>query len=119
MPSRRKSDNGQATVEVVLVMPVVVLLLMAALQVALVVRDQLAVVGAARDAARAASIGENPDNSVAAAGLTSARTALNATRHDGMVTVTIRYRAPTNVPLIGAFVGDIALHADATMRLEP
>ena len=34
------------------------------------------------------------------------------------VTVTVTYRAPTDVPLIGAPLGDVEMHASATMRVE-
>ena len=34
------------------------------------------------------------------------------------VRVEVRYRAPTDVPLVGAAVGDINLRAEATMRVE-
>jgi len=32
--------------------------------------------------------------------------------------VTVTYRAPTDVPLVGAAIGDIDMHASATMRVE-
>ncbi|MGH9112059.1 MAG: hypothetical protein ACRDZN_07165, partial [Acidimicrobiales bacterium] len=34
------------------------------------------------------------------------------------VRVTVRYRAPTAVPLAGSFVADVILDASATMRVE-
>ena len=36
----------------------------------------------------------------------------------GRVRVVVRYRAPTRVPLVGAFVDDVVLDAAATMRVE-
>jgi len=36
----------------------------------------------------------------------------------GRVTVVVRFDAPTNVPIVGALVGGLALDAEATMRLE-
>ncbi|NDH22728.1 MAG: hypothetical protein EBY49_01975, partial [Actinobacteria bacterium] len=36
----------------------------------------------------------------------------------GRVTVVVRFDAPTNVPIVGALVGDLVLDAEATMRLE-
>jgi hypothetical protein len=32
--------------------------------------------------------------------------------------VTVHYRAPTDVPLVGAALGDIDMAASATMRVE-
>ena len=49
-------DAGQATVELALVLPVVVLLLMAVFQVAVVARDQVLTVQAARAAVREAAV---------------------------------------------------------------
>ena len=34
------------------------------------------------------------------------------------VTVVVRFDAPTNVPIVGALVGDLVLDAEAAMRLE-
>jgi Flp pilus assembly protein TadG len=48
-------ERGQATVELALVLPVVVLLLMILIQAALVAKDQLLVQHAAREAARSAA----------------------------------------------------------------
>ena len=36
----------------------------------------------------------------------------------GRATVLVRFDAPTNGPIVGALVGDLALDAEATMRLE-
>ena len=49
-------DRGQSTVEVALLLPFVALLLLAVVQVGLVARDQVLVVHAAREAARAAAV---------------------------------------------------------------
>jgi hypothetical protein len=34
------------------------------------------------------------------------------------VTVTVTYRAPTAVPVVGAVLGDVSLTSSATMRVE-
>ena len=60
LPTARPGERGQATVEFALLLPVLVLALLAVLQVAFVVRDQVAVVHAAREAARAASVDPDP-----------------------------------------------------------
>jgi hypothetical protein len=36
----------------------------------------------------------------------------------GRLTVTVRYRSPTTVPVVGALLGDRTLTAEATMRVE-
>ena len=33
--------------------------------------------------------------------------------------MTVRYRSPTDVPLVGRLVGDVTLRATAVMRPEP
>ena len=53
-------QEGQATVEFALILPLVVFLLLAVLQTALIVRDYVAVVQAAREAVRAASVDRDP-----------------------------------------------------------
>ena len=47
-----------------------------------------------------------------------ALTALEVEVGGRRVTVVVRFDAPTNVPIVGALVGDLALDAEATMRLE-
>ena len=42
----------------------------------------------------------------------------DSTQPGGRLTLTVRYRAPTTVPLIGALLGDRTLAAEATMRVE-
>lgn len=116
-------DEGQAAVEVALVLPLIVLLLLAVVQVTLVARDQILVVHAARAAAREAAVGSPPARvrqvAVASAGggLQSGR--LTVDTHDGdTVTVRVEYRAPTEVPLVGALLPDVAVRANAAMRQE-
>ena len=56
----RRSEGGQATVELVLVLPVVVLLVMAVLQVGLVARAEVMTIHASREGARVAAVGADP-----------------------------------------------------------
>jgi hypothetical protein len=118
-------DRGQATIELALALPVVMVLLLAAAQVVLVGRDALLVVQAAREAARAASVAT--DDPVAA-GLAGARTAtaLDPHRLTARVAVEgdravaeISYRSPTEVPFVGALVGDVTVKGRAVMAREP
>jgi Flp pilus assembly protein TadG len=120
-----RSDQGQATVEVALVLPLLVLFLLAVVQVGLVVRDQVLVTHAAREAARAAAVDPQPaaarEGALAAARLDPARLTVElsgATTTGGRVTAVVRYRSPTRVPLVGPLVGDRELVARATMRVE-
>jgi Flp pilus assembly protein TadG len=121
----RPDSRGQATVELALVMPFVVLLLLAVVQVALVARDAVLVVHAAREAAREAAVnaanGAARTAAEAGSGLSGPRLNVKVNRRDppgGRVQVTVKYRAPTDVPLIGQLVPDMGLSAGATMRVE-
>ena len=57
---RAGAEPGQTTAELAVVLPVVLLLVLALIQAALVFRDDLALVNAAREAARAASLDPDP-----------------------------------------------------------
>ncbi len=107
---RRWSDQrGQATVELALVLPVVVIVMLLVLQVGLTVRDRLVAVHAVRAAARAVIV--EPTEA-------AARTALGGTgvggrgrvvvggdlRPGGFATVTVTLQ-PTRVPIVGRVLG--------------
>jgi Flp pilus assembly protein TadG len=115
-------DAGQAAVELALVLPVVVVLLLGMLQVALVGRDQLALELAAREGARAAAVAADPAGAARAAAdrVTSLQPlAVDVTVASTTVTVTVRHHSGTDVALIGRLIGDVDLHATATMAVEP
>ena len=56
-----REEEGQATVELALLLPVVVVLLLAVLQLGLVARDVVLVAHAAREASRVAAVDDDPD----------------------------------------------------------
>jgi hypothetical protein len=118
-------DAGQAAVELALVLPFFALLLLAIIQLGVLVRDQILVVHAAREAARAAAVESGGDAPKAAAaegtGLPSGRLEVTESGRGGpgsRVRVEVVYRAPTSVPMVGAALGDVRLRASATMRVE-
>ncbi len=118
-------DEGQAAVELALVLPLVAVVLLAVVQVGLIVRDQVLVVHAAREAAREAAVEPAPDASrraaLAGSGLEASRLSVDVSGRGAAgsrVRVAVRYRTPTRVPLVGAMVGDVDLEAAATMRVE-
>jgi hypothetical protein len=125
--NRRRGDGGQAAVELALVLPLVAMLGLGLIQVGLVVRDQVLVTHAAREAARAAAVDPDPAAPRAAAlgatGLRPSRMAVEIKaqglpRTGQLITVRVRYRSPTEVPLIGSLVRDATLSATASMRFE-
>ena len=111
--------------ELALVLPLVVLLLLAVVQLGLLVRDQILVVHAAREAAREAAVdpaGDAPRRAaLASSTLADDRLTVTSTGRGApgsRVKVEVAYRPPTNVPLVGAAVGNLTLRASATMRVE-
>lgn len=117
--------GGQATVELALLLPVILMLVLAVLQVGLVARDQILVTNAAREAARAAAVDGRAGAAEAAARqsgpLDPARLRVRVGTRGPVgstVRVEVRYRSVTDVALIGPLVGDVELRADATMRVE-
>ena len=115
-------DRGQASVEFALALPLVVVLVLGIVQLVVVVRDQLAVEVAAREGARAAALAASP-GAAADAGAQAAvalrplgvRTAASGTH----VTVTVTATNHTDVPIIGAVIGDVEVSATVTMAREP
>lgn len=132
-PALRAREAGQAAVELALGLPLVAVALLAVAQVVLVAAAHVAVVHAAREGARAAAVAGEPwapatpaeraaDGERAArnaAGLDPARLAVAVHTEGERVRVTVRYRTPTAVPLVGAVVGDLDVAATATMLVEP
>ncbi len=121
-PSRQR---GQATVELSLILPVIALLALLVGQVGVVATDAVLVHHAAREAARAAAV--EPQIGVAtaaaqgAAGLAPERMTVNLAggRSAGdSLRVTVRYSAPTHVPMVGRLIGDIDLSSTVTIRVE-
>lgn len=116
------ADRGQAVVELALCLPLLFLFLLGVVQLAVIVRDGVAVQLAAREAARAASVAESFDAAADAAAARSVaiRPLLVATRSSSdTVTVTVSHVSHTDVPLIGILLPDITVEATATMALEP
>jgi hypothetical protein len=114
--------SGQATVELVLVLPVVLLLMLLLLQMTLEFRDQMALASAVREAARAASLAPGQDGPRRAAErvLPGVRVRLGRDRPapGEAVTVEASYRSPTALPLVGPLLPDPELTAKAVMRVE-
>lgn len=116
------STRGQSTVEFALVLPLVALLLLALVQIGLLVRTRVMVIHAAREAVREAALGGSDAEvrraAAAASTLPAERLAVEISRDGSRVTVTLHYRDPTDVAVVGELLGDVDLAARATMRLE-
>ncbi|WP_419933491.1 TadE/TadG family type IV pilus assembly protein [Candidatus Poriferisodalis sp.] len=122
LSSRPRREQGQATVELALLLPFLVFLLMCIVQTALVARDAVLVSHAARVGARIAAVNPSMDavrDAVAsAAPLDPHRLDVERMVAGDLVRVTVRYRSATEVPLAGALVGDVHLSESAAMPDE-
>ena len=126
---RRDGDRarGSATVEFALVLPMLLVVVLAMLEIGLLVKDQLAVVQAARGGAREAAVTLD-DEAVrtaaieAGAVLDPERTEVVVERSGGAgepVSVRVAYEATVDVPLVGWLFPDrIELTSSTTMRQE-
>lgn len=116
-----RHDRGQATVELALTLPFLCTLVLGVVQVAVLGRDRLAVQLAAREAARAAAVTADVQAAAAHGVAAVALPGVEIVLHDRGDTVraVATYIDPTDVPLIGVFLPDIAVHAEVTMAVEP
>jgi hypothetical protein len=118
---RHRGAAGQATAEFALVLPFLVLLLLGLLQVALIGRDYVLVVHAARAAVREASVdaGANRVRAAATSVLDGAEVDIGPRGEVGEpIRVSVRYKVRTDVPIVGALVPDRAITSTAVMRVE-
>ena len=122
MRRRLRDERGQATVELVLVVPVLVVLALFLVQVGLVVRSLVLVHHAAREGVRVAAVGGDLERVreavVGSSGLAPSATDVDLRIDGDLATVAVTYRDPTDVPLVGALLPEILVTASATMRRE-
>jgi hypothetical protein len=123
----RSGSDGSAAVELALVLPLVLLMALALVQVGLLAKDSLVLLQAAREGAREAAVTTDQERVRQAAlrgggGLAEERTEIEVQRTGGMgdpVTVRVRYRAAVIVPFIEwLFPEEVVMRSAATMRQE-
>jgi hypothetical protein len=118
----RDGPSGQATVELALALPAVLLALLAVVQAGLVVADHVRAVHVAREAARAVAVDGRPcagSAAAAAAGGEGCDVAVDRPATPGAtLTVAVTCPSPTSVALVGALVPDVEVQASAAMRVE-
>lgn len=105
----RRGERGQASVELALLLPVLVLLLLLAVQAALLARDRVLAVNAARVAARAVIV--DPREAAARDALqrqggrgAGASVELRGDRRPGGIVTVVVAVEPTRVPIVGRVV---------------
>src|SRR5947207_14493273 len=104
MRARWAAESGQATAELAMVFPVVLLLALMLVQAALVLRDDLVLVDAAREAARAASLDPDPARSARAAAAVLPGATVRADPRPAvgeLVPVRVSYRSAPALPPVG------------------
>jgi Flp pilus assembly protein TadG len=118
----RREEQGQSAVEFALVLPMILILMLGLLQLGVMVRDQIMVLGAAREGVRQAIV--TPDRGVieqaaarAAPGLRLAVEVVRGTSRGEPARVTVK-TSPAKLPLVGQMVGGLTLKGSATMRIE-
>jgi Flp pilus assembly protein TadG len=122
-PARATSDHGQATAELAVVLPVVVMLMLLIVQVGAVAYQRILVVHTAREVARAAAVSPlAPTSATVAArhGLDPARLEVTVSTPDlsGYVRAVVAYDVPTNAAVVGALLPDVRVEAEAQMLAE-
>lgn len=119
------AEEGQATVELALTLPILALLLAGLVEMGLLVADQGRLWHAAREAARVATVDPDIDDVRAAAerpGLAPLEIDVapqpHLRRQGDPLTVSLVYRPRGRVPLFGELLRRLTMRADATMRIE-
>jgi hypothetical protein len=123
--SDQSDESGQATVELALCLPLVLLLLIGLVQVGLVAREQILVTHAAREAVRQMAVddweGASVQQVAQRSGLDPKRLQIHihrAGKSSDKVMAQLSYRSPVRVVLVGRLVGEITLSSQAAMRHE-
>lgn len=124
-PSGLRREGGQATVELALTLPVLVLLLAALVEVGLVVGDQARLWHAAREAARMAAVDPDHEDVLVAAerpGLRPLQVEMTPDpqlrRQGDAVTVEVRYFPAARIPLFRSLLDRVELSARGVTRIE-
>jgi hypothetical protein len=123
LPTR--GERGQATVELALSLPVAALILAALFEMGSVALEQVRLIHAAREGARAAVVDSSRDAALAAvgrAGVTGAEVEISpVARHRVQgepLTIELSTRYRGRVPLVGAAFERLVLRTRSTMRIE-
>jgi len=120
--SRR--ERGQASLELVLVLPLVITLVSVCVQAGVLVRDRVRLGHAAREAARSAMVGGGVGAAAAAAASARLEPDRLEVRVEGgslpgdRLVVTVRYRAPTDVVIVGQLLPDVVIEERLVTRRE-
>jgi Flp pilus assembly protein TadG len=116
---RPARQSGQATIEFALLLPIVAALLLLIAQVGLVLRAQVLITHAAREAARAAAVDPAADVGAVAQSRSAMDSLTVTSTSDGsMVTVRVHVDFLIHLPLLSQLHSSVGLDASASMRSE-
>lgn len=116
-------ESGQSTVELAIGLPAVMVVLLLVVQVAVLARDRVTVVHAARAAARTALVTPTVAAATRAAREVGANATSSTVRFDGATTpggllgVTVTSR-PTQLPIVGRLVAGVTLSERFVVLVE-
>ncbi len=117
------TERGSATVELALLVPLVLVLLLAVVEVAAAARTQIELIAAAREGVRVAAVNPDPARALAAAQAVlgergdDARIRVHRPHIVGRsAEVTVTYERRSTLPFLGRF--SVPLRARAVMRVE-
>ena len=119
-----RRDGGQATVELALLLPLLMVMALFLAQLGLTARDQIMVTHSAREAARAVAVGGDAalarPAALAAAQLDPRRTEVLVAEsaRTGNVSVRVHYRSEVRFAALAVLIDDLVLSAEAVMRAE-
>jgi Flp pilus assembly protein TadG len=117
-----RSERGQASVELALLLPVVVIIAWGFLEGILLARDQVLLSHAAREAARVYSVDQSVERAANAArdrsSLGEGLQVRIITESNGVARITVALDEHSRLPLIGRIASDLLLTADVAMMIE-
>ncbi len=116
-----EKERGQATVEFALLLPLVVCLGFALLEIALVITDHFRALEVSRIAVRAASTAPDPQASASelVQRILGDEADVDTTTVDGLVTVSVAWHRRINLVLLSGVLPKIAIRASSSMLQEP
>ena len=120
-PESVTRDRGQAALEFVLTLPLVVLLVLTVVQVAIVLTERARIESITWNAARAASVAPSPASAARrlVGDFPGGHMSVMVEEDEEFVTVRVRHTVATDVPVIGRFFPDVTVESELTLLLEP
>lgn len=116
-----RKEQGQATVELAILIPVLAVFLLLIIQVALVVRQHVLVVNASRNVARELSVNDDRNRAIAIARSSAPNSKVSISRPSKpgeYLSVKVSDRVESSLPLIGVIFPDVTVSNETVMRVE-